>query len=199
MTNALAPLNALRPLASGRNARLLLVGLPLLALLAACATIPPDRRDDSIPLNAHPDVDVDRYLGVWHEIARFPVSFQAGCVETTATYTRREDGLIGVRNWCRKADGRESVANARARRAEDGATDGRLKVSFFGPFWANYWVLDRAEDYSWSLVGEPGGRFLWILSREPSISPALRDDLVSRLTARGYDVSALKWDSNAVR
>jgi apolipoprotein D and lipocalin family protein len=65
-------------------------------------------------------------------------------------------------------------------------------VSFFGPFFGDYWVLDHADDYAWSIVGEPSGRYLWILSRNATPTPAALAALKSRAAALGYDVTMLR-------
>ena len=73
-----------------------------------------------------------------------------------------------------------------------GSQDAKLKVSFFGPFYGDYWVLDHADDYSWSIVGEPSGRYLWILTRQVSPDAATRDLLQTRVKALGYDMSLIR-------
>jgi apolipoprotein D and lipocalin family protein len=165
--------------------------LAALAALAGCAS-PPVNRTSEAPLTVVASVDPDRYLGRWYEIARFENSFEMGCEGVTADYSRRGDGLISVVNTCRKGapDGKAELAKGRAR-IVDTATNAKLKVSFFGPFWGDYWIIDLTEDYSRSIVGEPSGRYLWILSRTPTISDASRTDAISKLQAMGYDTSAL--------
>lgn len=135
-------------------------------------------------------VDLERYLGRWFEIARYEQSFQKGCVGVTADYTLREDGSINVFNRCRKADGRMDEARGRAK-VVDRVTNAKLKVSFFGPFYGDYWVLDHADDYSWSIVGESSGRYLWILARTPTPPEAQVADLIARTRAMGYETSML--------
>ncbi len=170
-------------------------------LLLACAVIalsgcilPPVNRAPDIPLETAQSVDVTRYVGLWYEIARYPNFFERDCEGVTAEYAVRADGRIDVVNTCRKGapDGPVESAEGVAR-IVDPQTNAKLKVRFGGPFEGDYWVLDRAEDYTWALVGEPRGRFLWILAREPTIDDALRADLLARLSARGYDVSQLYW------
>jgi apolipoprotein D and lipocalin family protein len=170
--------------------RLILAIIAPLAL-AACAS-PPVNRDQSVPLEAVSSVDLDRYQGLWYEIARFPNRFEENCEGVTAEYALRDDGLIRVVNTCRKGgvDGEIDVAKGRAR-IVDAATNAKLEVSFFGPFWGDYWIIGLADDYSLSLVGEPKGRYLWILSRTPVISDATRTDALNRLTALGYNTDAL--------
>ena len=85
--------------------------------------------------------------------------------------------------------GGQRVANGRARVVGEG----QLKVSFFGPIWADYWVLARADDYAWSIVGEPGGRFLWLLTRDENLSAAQRASFEQRITALGFDPNDLVW------
>ena len=135
-------------------------------------------------------VDLERYLGRWFEIARYEQSFQKGCVGVTADYSLREDGSINVLNRCRKPDGRVDEARGRAK-VVDPVTNAKLKVSFFGPFYGDYWVLDHADDYSWSIVGESSGRYLWILARTPTPPEAKVVDLIARTRAMGYDTSML--------
>lgn len=135
-------------------------------------------------------VDVSPYLGKWYEHARYENRFEKGCTDVTAEYARLADGKLGVKNSCRK-DGKISVADGKAKIVDE-VTNAKLKVSFFGPFYfGNYWVLDRADDYSWSIVGEPTGRYLWILTRTAHISPQLSETLVARVAALGYDTSLL--------
>lgn len=159
--------------------------------LAACAA-PPVNRDVSIPLTTVSYVDVERYLGRWYEIARFPNRFEEGCEGVTAEYALRDDGLIAVANTCRKGgvDGPAEVANGRAR-IVDAETNAKLEVSFFGPFWGDYWIIDLAEDYSLALVGEPAGRYLWILARTPTISDEARNNAIATLQGFGYNTDAL--------
>ena len=168
----------------------MLAALAFLAL-AACEQ-PPVNRDASVPLVAVETVDVERYLGRWYEIARFPNRFEENCEGVTADYARREDGLIAVVNTCREGatDGPEKAAKGRAR-IVDAASNAKLEVSFFGPFWGDYWIIDLAEDYSLAIVGEPAGRYLWVLSRTPTINDGVRADAIATLTSFGYNVDAL--------
>lgn len=139
-------------------------------------------------------VDLDRYLGQWYEYARYENGFERGCEGVTAEYTLRDDGLIGVRNTCHEgcAGGEARVSEGRAR-VVPGSGNAKLEVSFFGPFFfGDYWVLDHCDDYAWSIVGEPSGRFLWILTRDARPSPELADFLIRRVAALGYDTSLLR-------
>ena len=135
-------------------------------------------------------MDLQRYLGRWYEIARYEQSFQKGCEGVTADYALRQDGTISVVNRCRKPDGSASEARGRAK-VVDKQTNAKLKVSFFGPFYGDYWVLDHADDYSWAIVGEPSGRYLWILSRQPTPGEAEVRRLIDRAEGLGYDTSML--------
>lgn len=174
--------------------------LPLVLLagaalaLGACATLQRGPVGNAaVPQPAKP-VDLNRYLGRWYELARYEAGFQKDCEAVTADYSLRDDGLIGVLNRCRQGavDGPVKQAEARARIVE-GSDNAKLKVSFFGPFYVgDYWVLDHADDYSWSIVGEPSGRYLWILSREARPGAETRQALRSRVQALGYELSLLR-------
>ncbi len=161
--------------------------------LAACES-PPVNRDASKPLTVAARVDLERYLGRWYEVARFPNSFERDCFAVTATYSRNRDGSVGVMNRCRKGgvDGPEEIADGTAT-VVDGVSNAKLSVTFFWPFSGDYWVLEVSQDYQWALVGEPSGRFLWILSRSPQLDGGTRASLIGKLKAQGYNTDALYW------
>ena len=161
-------------------------------LIQGCAALGPKHPvgNAAVPQPAKP-VEVSRYLGRWYELARYEQGFQKDCEGVTADYSLREDGKIKVVNTCRKPDGRITDAVGKAK-IVDPATNAKLKVSFFGPFYGNYWVLDRAEDYSWAIVGEPSGRYLWLLAREASPGQSLRETMTARARQLGYDTSMLR-------
>jgi apolipoprotein D and lipocalin family protein len=157
----------------------------------SCATGTTDRlRLGTLETVAH--VDLGRYVGAWYEIASFPQSFQRGCMATSATYTARDDGDVDIVNRCRKdsLDGPEKVAKGRAR-VVDKASNAKLEVSFFRPFWGDYWIIDLGREYDYAVVGHPSRDYLWILARTTSLRPELYDAITRKLTARGYDVGRL--------
>ena len=145
------------------------------------------------PLKTVPFVDLARYSGTWYEIARYPAWFEKGCTCVTATYTPLPGGKIGVLNKCRdkSPEGREKKAKGRAK-VSDGATNSKLKVTFFWPFYADYWIIDLDPNYEYAVVGEPGRKYLWILSRTPRMDPAVREGITKRLVEQGYDPSRLE-------
>lgn len=141
-----------------------------------------------VPEPARP-VDLKLYAGRWFEIARYEQPFEKGCEGVTAEYSLGPNGMIIVVNRCRMV-GRTREARGRAR-IVDHETAAKLKVSFFGPFYGDYWVLDHADDYGWSIVGEPSGRYLWILARSAIPPATIVDAVVDRAAAMGYDTSML--------
>ncbi|MCH8488615.1 MAG: lipocalin family protein [Oceanicaulis sp.] len=171
-----------------------LIVLLALTALAACAP-QPERRTSDTPLTAVAEVNLQRYLGRWYEIARYDNRFERGCDGVTAEYAMRGDGLISVVNTCYRdgLDGPADEARGRAR-VVDGSGGAKLEVSFFGPFWGDYWVIELDEaEYGWSVVSEPRGRYLWILSRTPHMDPDVLDARLSRLEAMGFDTGALVY------
>ena len=144
----------------------------------------------AVPQPAKP-VELSRYLGHWYELARYEQGFQKDCDGVIADYALRDDGKVEVVNTCRKPDGSVKRATGKAK-VVDTATGAKLKVSFFGPFYGDYWVLDHADDYSWSIVGEGSGRYLWLLSREANPGAAKLNMLIERAKAMGYDTSMLR-------
>jgi apolipoprotein D and lipocalin family protein len=137
-------------------------------------------------------VDFGAYLGRWYEIARYEQTFEKDCDFVTATYGLRPDGLVGIVNTSRDRRGRARSARASAL-AVPGSDGAKLKVAFFGPFYVgNYWVLDHAEDYSWSIVGDPSGRYLWLLHRDAVPGASTIGELEARAADLGYDTSMLR-------
>lgn len=159
---------------------------------SACATTSTERLNLP-PLQTVAQVDLSRYLGTWYEIASFPQRFQAGCTATTANYSPRPDGEIDVVNRCRKdrLDGPLKESEGRAR-VVDPATNARLEVSFFRPFWGDYWIIDLADDYSYAVVGHPGRDYLWVLSRTPQMDEQTYQQILRRLMAMDYETSRLE-------
>lgn len=167
------------------------------AAVGACVAGPSGNPNPPPPAKT---VDLQRYAGLWYEAARYDMRFEKGCDGVTAEYSKRPDGLIRVVNTCRQGGptGPVKVSEGKAKVA-DSATSAKLKVSFFGPFFVgDYWVLDHADDYSWSIVGEGSGRYLWLLTRQPP-SPAQLNALTDRARAMGYDTAMLRVTRHAAR
>jgi apolipoprotein D and lipocalin family protein len=165
--------------------------LAALLALTGCRTTTTERL--KLPaLRTVERVDLQRYVGTWYEIAAFPQRFQRGCTATTATYSLRPDGQLDVVNRCRKdaPDGPEKVARGRAR-VVDRETNAKLKVSFFRPFWGDYWIVELGQDYEYVVVGHPSRDYLWILARAPTLAPDRYDAIVARLAAAGYETGRL--------
>ena len=138
-------------------------------------------------------VDLPRYLGRWYEFARYDNRFERRCEAVTADYFQRPDGLIGIVNTARRGspDGPVRVATGRAK-IVPGSGNANGAWHLFGPlFWGHYWVLDHDDDYNWAVVGEPSGKYLWILTREAVPETAVQDLLVARARALGFDTHRL--------
>lgn len=145
-----------------------------------------------VPQPAKP-VDIERYAGKWFEIARHENRFQKGMDAVTAEYSLEDDGKVRVLNSGLRQDEDERSEVEGSAIVVDEATNAKLKVSFFGPFYTgDYWVLDHGENYDWSIVGEPSGRYLWLLSREARPDPSTLQALLMRVETLGYDRWALR-------
>jgi apolipoprotein D and lipocalin family protein len=163
-------------------------------LLLGCALHPPSGAlPDAPPLAAVDAFDLQRYLGRWYEIAKYPNWFEAGLVAVTADYELGGDGEIRVLNAGRKGsfDGPVDSAEAHAWVPDD-AAPAKLRVQFFWPFSADYWVIALDPDYRWAVVGEPDRSFLWILSRTPTLPEATYQAILGRIEELGYDSSLLE-------
>lgn len=138
------------------------------------------------------ELDIERYLGTWYEIARYDHSFERGLVGVTANYSFRKDGKIKVENAGYKGtlDGERSVATGKAK-IPNKAIPSKLKVSFFWFFYGDYFVLELDKEYNWVVIGSSSDKYLWILSRTPQMKYELYQQILTGLTQRGYDVSQL--------
>lgn len=137
-------------------------------------------------------LDLNRYLGKWYEIARFDHRFERGLVGATATYSMLDDGKIKVLNQGYKntLNGELSVAEGKAKLTGD---PGKLKVSFFWIFYADYFVLELDDEYQWALIGSSSEKYLWILSRTPKLDDQTKGLILKKAEKRGYDISKLIW------
>ena len=162
----------------------LLIVMSLSALLSGCVGIPANVR-------AVEDFDAQRYVGTWYEIARLENRFEKGLEKVAAEYGRRDDGGLTVVNRGYDPEkGRWKEATGKAYFVGP-PTLGRLKVSFFGPFYGAYNVIGLDEDYGWSLVCGKDHAYLWILSRTPQLPDPVVKRLVEKAQGLGFKTDAL--------
>ena len=135
------------------------------------------------------DLDLNRYLGEWYEIARFDHRFERGIEFCKANYLLREDGKIDVRNTGIK-DGKPKEAKGNAKLTD---TPALFRVSFFGPFYADYRVMLLDADYQYALIGSGNEDYLWILSRTPKLTEEVKAKILAEAMRRGYDIEKLIW------
>lgn len=156
------------------------------------------------PVKAIPTLDVQRYLGTWYEIAKYPNWFQKKCVSNTkAVYSARADGTLKVLNSCKTAEGELSEAEGTARQL--GAKDSsKLEVrfapawlSFIPMVWGDYWVIDLDPQYQVAVVSDPRREYLWILSRTPQLDKKVYEDTLQRIQAQQFDVRKLESTTQA--
>ena len=144
-------------------------------------------------LQTVPNVDLKKYAGKWYEIASYPQYFQKGCHCTTAEYTLSEKGYVIVENRCNRdsVNGKQSYIKGKAF-VEEGSGNAKLKVQFFWPFKAKYWIIDLATDYSYAVVSHPNKKYLWILSRTSKMDNLVYQEIISKLKSKGFDLSKLQ-------
>lgn len=156
-------------------------------LVVACVGIP----DNVKPVE---DFRLDRYLGTWYEIARLDHSFERGLSRVTAEYSLREDGGVRVVNRGYSEQDKEWKEVEGRAYFVDRADQGHLKVSFFGPFYGSYIIFELDRDsYQYALVSGPDKSYFWILARRPEMDKELKQRLVAKAAARGFDTSNLIW------
>lgn len=145
-----------------------------------------------------PSVDLSRYAGEWYEVARLPVFYQGDNERAIATYTLRSDGQMDVINTAIRQDGtKHSVTGLATPVPNSGNAKLRIKINKWPATWipvptqGNYWILELAPDYSYALVGTPDRKFLWLLSRTPTLSTSKFTALIERADALGYHTDKL--------
>lgn len=176
------------------NKKLLAIAVTA-SVSAAAAIILYNRLKVSIPRGATAisPFDVRRYLGTWYEIARLDYKFEHNLTNVTATYSLNDDGILEVDNKGfspEKQLWKESTGKAKFVNSEE---EGRLKVSFFGPFYAGYNIIDIDKHYKHALVVGNNLKYMWILSRTTSMPIATKKRFLNKAEELGYDTDALIW------
>lgn len=138
------------------------------------------------------ELDIEKYLGTWYEIARYDHRFERGLVRVTAIYSMGNDGKIKVVNRGYKGglDGKFSEVIGKAKIPNPNIPS-KLKVSFFWFFYGDYFVLELDKDYQWAVIGSSSDKYLWILSRTPHMDDDLYNHILNKIADRGYDISKL--------
>ena len=163
----------------------LLVSIFALLLFTACSSKNP-------PLQTVEKVELNNYLGSWYEIARYEHFFEKDCKNVVANYSMMDEKTIKVINRCTKIQTNEKKEATGRAYAIDGSNS-KLKVSFFRPFYGDYWVLMLDENYSYAVVGTPSREYLWILAREKTISEEVKNEILQKLPTLGFDTSKFIW------
>lgn len=151
------------------------------------------------PLATIASLDIPRYMGRWHEIAKFPNWFQKKCVgDTSAEYSLKPEGGVQVINRCRMENGEWNEAKGLARQI-GGPASPKLEVrfapawlSFIPAVWGDYWVIDLDPEYQLVAISEPRREYLWILAREPRLNGETYEKLLNRLRQLGFDTDKLE-------
>ena len=153
-------------------------------------------KEEHNTLEVVPHVELEKYLGKWYEIARLPFRFEDGCTDVTATYSLSKDGNVSVLNECLK-DGKLKQTKGKAK-VVDKNTGAKLKVTFFWPFSADYWIINLGENYDYAVVGSPSRKYLWVLSRTPQMDEKLFFQLVESVKSKGFNVEKLIKTSHSL-
>lgn len=162
----------------------------LLLSISACTGIPEG-------VSVVNDFDLQRYLGKWYEIARLDHRFERGLSDVTAEYSLRDDGGVKVLNSGYDSQKQQRVSAEGRAYFVDSPEQGRLKVSFFGPFYAGYNIiaLDKTH-YNYAMVAGPNFDYLWILSRTPQLDNGILDQLLAQAKGLGFATEQLIYVSH---
>mgnify|MGYP003500212246 FL=1 len=136
------------------------------------------------------NLDVNRFMGSWYEIARYEHSFEKGMTHVKANYSLLPDGTIRVLNSGMK-NGKKKEIEGKARKKKGGDSNSKLEVSFFLWFYSDYFVFELDDNYQYAVIGSSSDKYLWILSRTPQLPQSTINDLLVKIKKRGYDTSKL--------
>lgn len=136
------------------------------------------------------NLDVNRFMGSWYEIARYEHSFEKGMTHVKANYSLLPDGTIRVLNSGMK-NGKKKEIEGKARKKKDSNSNSKLEVSFFLWFYSDYFVFELDDNYQYAVIGSSSDKYLWILSRTPQLPQSIINDLLIKIKKRGYDTSKL--------
>jgi len=174
-----------------RKRMMLILSMMILLINIGCNSTKDMKRTETVK-----QLNLDKFLGKWYEIARFDHSFERGMSGVTATYSMREDGKIKVLNQGYKGglNGMLSQAVGKAKIPKPTEEPGKLKVSFFWIFYGDYFVLELDEqNYHWALIGSSSKKYLWILSRTPQLEDGIKNHILEKIRERGYSEELLIW------
>lgn len=165
------------------------IAIMILTLLSSCKT--------TSHLNAVKEVDIEKYQGLWYEIAKYPNRFQRNCLSSTATYSIHEKGYLIVENRCKKKspEGKNGYIKGKAFPVKN-SNNSKLKVQFFWPFKANYWIIDLDPNYQWAVVSEPKRNYLWILARYPKMDENTYQTILHKLKENGFAIEKIEKTSH---
>ena len=167
----------------------LLYAFPIIAALLAHSSCQADNRIQ-VDNSTVKQLDIHQYMGKWYEIARYDHSFERGMTHVYTEYSLEKDGKIRVVNHGIK-NGKPKEIVGKGKQPDPKEYPGRLKVSFFLWFYADYYILELGENYQYALVGSSSDKYLWILSRTPEMTKAQLDGLLQNIAQRGYNLSKL--------
>jgi apolipoprotein D and lipocalin family protein len=170
----------------------LVVACGVVVWAGGCASTYSERRGLEPPQTVE-SVDLGRYMGTWYEIASFPNRFQENCTGTRATYELRDDGTVRVVNRCfaDELEGEEMVVEGTAHAVADSG-NAKLRVTFFWPFYGDYWIVALDPGYQWVAVSEAGRKYAWILARTPELDHATYEAILTELRAKQIPVHFLR-------
>lgn len=172
------------------------IALALAFSLAGCTT-------PTTSLSVQPDVDLEKYMGVWYEQALLPNRFQKQCIsDVSAEYTKKDAEYLQVTNQCRIADGsmKTVMGLGRLNASFDPPNPAILEVRFAPDWlswvpmmWGDYWIIKVQDDYQYSLVGTPDHKYLWVLSRDKKANPDTVKELLNYAKSLNFDVSKIEF------
>jgi len=169
--------------------------IPLLAISPWFISCAPDIAQPTVAT-----LDVSRYAGEWHEVARLPNPFEKGLVAAKAIYTPNQNGTLNVRNLGLKSDGALTSIEGSAKPA-DPSVPGKLIVRFYkfpaNLFAGDYWILDVNSDYTRALIGSPNLKYLWILDKNP-YDKSDYESLIRKATSLGYETDKLYFNPKRI-
>lgn len=156
------------------------------ATLVLCSLGRAAEADSLPPLQGAEQVTLERYAGLWYEIAHYPNRFEEGCIDSTVTFTLRKDGEFDVLNSCQDQQSSKSRHATGRGWVADPGSHARLKVSYFWPFRTEYVIIEQGKEYEYAVIGSHDRKRLWVIARTPNINADVFDAIVAHAEKQGF-------------
>lgn len=157
----------------------------LLTLLVSCSSLNFEKTVDQL--------DIKKFMGDWYVIIGRTTFFEKNAHNSIETYTwnEQEKRIDILFNFKKGSFDAELETMSQRGWIYNKESNAHWKISPLWPFKLDYLIIALAEDYSWTAVGVPSGRYLWIMSRDYKMDQKQVEEIIQKVALLGYPVHDL--------